>query len=285
MRWWPPSQIFDPATVRFLRFRNREGYDVYFRPYAGDHNAGYILLDLDCPAIGLPAIHARLRAQGHEPSVVLETSPGHGQAWVRVSREPLAPALATRVSRRLAQLYQADPASADWRHVGRLAGFTNRKPHRRLSSGLAPWVKLIHARDCLASDGGALIQLAAAESGDGTPQPPGPMNCHPAEWLAPTACNSSAQRLLYHSWLQRLRILERYPSPDWSIADKWVARGLLETGMSLSAVTAVLRHGSPGFPRRHADPEDYLSRTIHCAVRQIRSSLFSRARSAAAPWS
>ena len=49
VRQWTRFQLSDPATVGFLRIRNREGYDVYFRPYAGNHNAGYILLDLDDP--------------------------------------------------------------------------------------------------------------------------------------------------------------------------------------------------------------------------------------------
>jgi hypothetical protein len=44
-----------------------------------------------------------------------------------------------------------------------------------------------------------------------------------------------------------LHILERYPSPNnWSIADKWVARHLLQTGTTPAATAAVLRHGSPG---------------------------------------
>lgn len=83
-RLWPESRIFHPATVSFLRIRNRDGYDVYFRPYAGTDNAGYILLDLDSPD---PRVLSRMRAQGHEPSVVLETSPGRLQAWIRVSLE------------------------------------------------------------------------------------------------------------------------------------------------------------------------------------------------------
>src|SRR5439155_5955045 len=94
VRQWTVSQLLNPATVGFLRIRNREGYDVYFRPYAGDENAGYILLDLDCPA---PDVLDRLGAQGHAPSAVVETSPGRWQAWIRVSREPLAAALATRI--------------------------------------------------------------------------------------------------------------------------------------------------------------------------------------------
>jgi len=135
VRQWSRSQLSDPIIVGFLRIRNREGYDVYFRPYAGDRNAGYILLDLDHPVAG---ILARLRAQGHEPCVVVETSPGHWQAWIRVSTEPLLPALATRVAKRLAEIYEADRASADWRHLGRLSSFTNRKPQRRQADGLPP---------------------------------------------------------------------------------------------------------------------------------------------------
>jgi len=42
-RLWSASQILVESTVRFLRARNREGFDIYFRPYALSHNAGYIL--------------------------------------------------------------------------------------------------------------------------------------------------------------------------------------------------------------------------------------------------
>ena len=34
----------------------------------------------------------------------------------------------------------------------------------------------------------------------------------------------------------------------------------LATGTDPTMVAAVLRHGSPGFPRRHADPKDCLRR-------------------------
>jgi hypothetical protein len=271
MRQWTASRLSDPVTVGFLRIRNREGYDVYFRPYTGAHNASYILLDLDHPA---PGILARLRARGHEPCVVLETSPGRWQAWIRVGAEPLFPAHATWVAKRLAQLYAGDPASADWRHLGRLAGFTNRKPARRQADGLAPWVKLIYARDCLARGSSALLELAAAELA----KPKGysaPVHAtlqqRAAESLSTTRLHSTALGALYRDCLNRLGILARYPSPDWSVADTWVARELLATGTAPELVAAVLRHGSPSFPRSHADPEDYLRRTLR------RAALFSRA--------
>jgi hypothetical protein len=273
VRQWTAFQLSDPATVGFLRIRNREGHDVYFRPYAGDRNAGYILLDLDQPVAG---ILAHLRAQGHEPCVVVETSPGRLQAWIRVSHEPLLPALATRIAKQLAETYGADRASADWRHLGRLAGFTNRKPRRRRVDGLAPWVKLIHAHACLAGARAALLELAAAElAAYRAPSPPGratlPLYAA-ADPLPSTGLDSAALAGLYRGALNRLRIRDRYPAPDWSIADRWVARELLATGTDLALVAALLRHGSPGFPRHHADPEDYLRRTLRCAT------LFSRAR-------
>src|SRR6185369_2149740 len=46
-----------------------------------------------------------------------------------------------------------------------------------------------------------------------------------------------------------------------------------------SQVAAVLRGGSPGFPRRHSNPDDYLRRTTRPRRRRDRSLSFSRARS------
>lgn len=272
LRRWTASRLLDPSTLRFLRIRNREGYEVYFRPYVGSDNAGYILLDLDQPP---PAILSNLRAQGHAPSVVVETSPGKLQAWIRVSRVPLPLPLATGISRRLAQLYAADRASADGRHLGRLAGFANRKPQRCQPDGRAPWVKLIYARYCLARNSVTLIESALTER---AVCPPAwdhrSVPRHTSSSASDIASDSTALHTLYHACMIRLGILQRYPSPDWSIADKWIARELLQTGTPIATVAAVLRHGSPGFPRRHADPDDYLRRTIFCAARENHCSVF-----------
>src|SRR5579862_3567779 len=156
-RLWTAAQMSDESTVKFLRVRNRDGYDVYFQPFLRGCNAGYILVDLDCVQ---PAIVDLMFANGHQPCMVTETSPGHLQAWVRVSTQPIAVPTATAIARQLAQLYEADRASADGRHLGRLAGFTNQKPHRRSTTGLAPWVKVRHAALGLASQGPSLVAAA-----------------------------------------------------------------------------------------------------------------------------
>ena len=156
-RLWTADQLSQGGIVRFLRSRNREGFDVYIYPYAERHNAGYILVDLDHAD---SQIIPTMRANGHEPCVVLQTSPGHLQAWVHVNPTPLDPKVASEIGKQLARSYRGDLASTDWRHLGRLAGFTNQKPTRRQASGYAPWVKLLHAQLGLATHGASLLQAA-----------------------------------------------------------------------------------------------------------------------------
>ena len=255
-RLWTAAQLTSPATIRFLRLRNREGCDVYLHPYAEGQNAGYILLDLDAAD---PAVLETMRRDGLEPCVVLETSPGHLQAWLHLSRRPLEPALATAVARRIAHTYRGDPASADWRHLGRLAGFTNQKPERHTRGG-PPWVKLLHARAGLASHAEHLLEATAW-----IPLPPRPATIErdgtaPDDAVAPLTPAQAIQ--IYQHYLRRWHITERFPQPDWSIADLWVARELFSRGAFPVQVRTVLQLGSPGFPRRHGDPQDYLRRTL-----------------------
>jgi hypothetical protein len=272
-RLWTGAQLTHPATVRFLRVRNREGCDVYIQPYAAEHNPGYILVDLDDTGA---AVVETMRSKGHDPCVVLQTSPGNLQAWVHLSATPIQPAVASRIGKQLADIYGGDPASTDWRHLGRLAGFTNQKPQRRNWRGYAPWVTVLHAHAGLATQGAALLEAAEHRLGS-------PSNLAQLPHLPPTAAAhtntavttaAAAAAKIYTSWLWRLRILERFPKPDWSIADKWIAKELLQCGTPAPQVAAILRGGSPGFPRQHSHPDDYLRRTLACAAREIAAVAF-----------
>ena len=272
-RLWTAAQLIKEPTVRFLRIRNREGCDVYIQPYAENRNAGYILLDLDHAD---PATLELMRANGHEPCVVLRTSPGHLQAWIRVSAAPLEPAVATALARQLARAYRADLASADGRHLGRLAGFTNQKPLRRQQNGYAPWVRVLHARVGLATHGASLVEAAhrQATCTPGAVPAPGSLRGPLAVGVLAASCTPSAASAIYQAWLKRLRIPQRFPQPDWSIADKWIAKELLRQGTPIAAVEALLGWGSPGFPRRHANPQDYLRRTLARALRELAGVAF-----------
>ena len=240
-RLWSASLLTMGPAVGFLRARNHEGFDIYLWPFTTDRNAGYILLDLDRAD---PQIIHSMRANGHEPCVVLQTSPGNLQAWVHVSATPLEPAVATEIGRELARLYRGDPASTDWRHLGRLAGFTNQKPKRRWPGGYAPWVKLLHAQAGLATHGALLLEAAQRRLPDRIP---------PTSEAAPSSLGGAPDRSLtaraaaaiYQAWLNRLRIPQRFPQTDWSIADKWIAKELLRRRTPVAQVQAILQLGSP----------------------------------------
>ncbi len=268
-RLWTAGLLTQGAVVRFLRARNLEGYDVYLHPYADGRNAGYILVDLDHAD---RQILPTMQAQGHQPCVVLQTSPGHLQAWIRVSATPLEPAVATAIGRQLAHAYGGDLASTDWRHLGRLAGFTNQKPVRR-TARYAPWVKLLHTQAVLATHGASLVQ-AAQRRVTATAAPPLPHGLDAASFSLDPSLRPSAASQIYQRWLHRLRIPQRFPQPDWSIADKWIAKELLRCGTPLPQVYAILQRGSPGFPRRHGDPTDYLRRTLARALRELHRAPF-----------
>jgi len=263
-RLWTADQLVRSAIIRFLRVRNGEGCDVYIQPYAAYQNAGYILVDLDradSTAVDL------MRANGHDPCVVVQTSPGNLQAWIHISTFPVEPVVATAVGRHLAHTYGGDLASTDWRHMGRLAGFTNQKPQRRTGGSYAPWVRILHARAGLAPQAQTLIETAL--QGPATAELPTASiswGQPPEDVIGPDATpprlTTAEAAQVYRDCLQRWHILDRFPQPDWSIVDLWVMRELLRQGRTVAEIGAVVRLASPHFPRGHGNPEDYLRRTL-----------------------
>ena len=119
--------------LSFLRYRNSRGEHIYVRP-SGEH-ACTLLDDLDGDAVRL------LDREGYAPAAVVETSPNNFQAWLRHT-DVLPRALSTAAARVLAARFRGDPGAADWRHFGRMPGFTNPKPKHRRANGQAPFVLL-----------------------------------------------------------------------------------------------------------------------------------------------
>jgi hypothetical protein len=87
----------------------------------------------------------RMKAEGFQPAAVVETSPNNFQVWLNHG-EILSAARSTAAAKQLAERFEGDPSSPDWRHFGRLAGFTNPKPERQLASGLRPFARLRSAK-------------------------------------------------------------------------------------------------------------------------------------------
>src|ERR1700687_741437 len=123
-------------SVSWLRLKNSQGRNIYIRP-RGEH-ALSLIDDASEQAIEL------LKSEGFAPAVILETSPTNFQAWL-CHGKILPKHLFTFAARLLASRFGGDPASADWRHYGRLAGFTNRKDKYRRKDGTFPYVRLNEA--------------------------------------------------------------------------------------------------------------------------------------------
>ncbi len=134
-RVWDAGTI--SKSVPWLRHQNREGRNIYVRP-KGQHDLSMVD-DLTADAI------SAMKQTGFNPAVIVETSPGNCQAWLKHS-ESLTKELSTATARALAEKFGGDRGAADWRHFGRLAGFTNRKvKYLDSSTGLYPYVRLIEA--------------------------------------------------------------------------------------------------------------------------------------------
>ncbi len=149
-RSWSAGQVLD--GLAWLKRQNARGSDIYIRPAAPEHDL--VLLD-DVDEDGLDA----MRSAGHDPALVLETSPSNYQAWLRLP-EPQPPEVRREVARALAHAHGGDRASADARHFGRLSGFTNRKPAYTTGSGLQPWVLLRQAGGRVAAAAASLVEAA-----------------------------------------------------------------------------------------------------------------------------
>jgi hypothetical protein len=122
------------AALTWLRRENARGAHIFVRPSGG--HALSLIDDLSAHAID------EIKETGFEPALVVETSAHNFQAWLNHGRIIADHFVSTQAAKGLAIRFGGDPSSADWRHFGRLAGFTNQKAERRLESGLQPFVRL-----------------------------------------------------------------------------------------------------------------------------------------------
>jgi hypothetical protein len=151
-RVWDADTVI--RSIPWLRYQNADGRNIYIRP-KGEHDLS-LVDDLNAASI------ERMKTIGFAPSVVVETSPGNFQAWLkhpaRLSRED-----STFAARKLAEQFGGDRGAADWRHFGRLAGFTNRKEKYASESGIYPFVRLIDSSGGRYAQGERFVASVAAE--------------------------------------------------------------------------------------------------------------------------
>lgn len=265
-RAWSSQEIL--TNIAWLKRENAKGADIYIRP-SGQQNQGILLIDdLSRGQVD------RMKAVGLEPAVVVETSPQNMQAWVRVSETPIKPEVATMISQSLAKKFEGDPNSADWRHFGRLAGFTNQKPEHTTENGLHPWVLCHEASGKQASNGHQLVLTGEKALLEREVAIDKEMRLR-AVRMAKDAGNRRDPTLTYQ--LSMKGLLERYGDQwkaknkgeiDYSRLDFMISKEMAKRGYSAQDLEKALNNASPELPTRKAGHEqDYVRRTVEATFR------------------
>jgi RepB DNA-primase from phage plasmid len=234
-------------TVPFLKARNRTGCDIYIRPLTGKGSCeGLILLD----DVSKNTI-SNLKRDGFDPAVEVETSPDNYQVWIRVTREQLSHGQATAIAKFLAKKYGGDANSADFRHFGRLAGFTNRKAVYCDNDGRFPFVLAHHCKGqtCLRAE--SLLGIKVE------PKTRISMQEFSAEQTQPCTPEDFYRKLLSFYRARYGAVLD-YSRADWAIVRK-----MFRAGYQPIQIMNTLESSSPLLDeRKRGHVFDYIKRTV-----------------------
>jgi len=237
-------------SVNFLKYKNMNGHDIFIRP---EGESGYVFID-DLTVSDLSA----MEKEGFKLAVALESSPMNYQGWLRVSDTALPTETASIVGRYLARKFGADMRSSDWRHFGRLAGFTNRKPGYVDELGKYPFVNIYSVSSKTYSESKMLVKEALIEHQERqealkrfeTP-------LKPLVGKDPSAVYLEVVGELRTYWMAKTG---KYNSSDgdWNAVIK-----LLRLGFNQDQISQVLfDHSDSVAKRSNARANDYVRRTI-----------------------
>ena len=251
-REWSRAELEQSAA--WLKRMNAKGNDVYIRP-AGEH--GLVLVD-DLK----PQALERMKAECFAPAATIETSPGNYQAWVKLSDKPLSADVRRIAAQGLAKQYGGDPNSADSRHYGRLAGFTNQKPqHAR--DGRQPYVL---AHDCpgkAARAAPAYLERIEQHLDRAAAQQEREKRLEALETAKPGGYGSQYDPVKEYQ-RQAQRLMQRYgKEADFSRLDWMIATDMAKSGrFTAQDIEKGIRECSPHVESRKAGHvEDYARRT------------------------
>ena len=235
-------------STGFLKYHNAAGCHIFVRP---EGSQGVVLMD-DLARGTL----ASLEQANISPACVIETSPLNYQAWIRLAHAPIPEDLATATAQVLARRFGTDPNSADWRHYGRLAGFTNRKPAYVDESGRYPFVLVYDAKGAITPNAAQL--LAAGRKW---------LNRKMARAFRPIVASADQPDTdalsffadEFQGFAARYGGALDHSRADWAICQKMAAKGY-----GRDAVALALAQGSPDIENRKAGHVlDYIDRTLN----------------------
>lgn len=244
LRSWSLSEL--NKALPWLRRQNLYDSDIYIRPQADARTALVLLDDVTLGTI------RKMSEDGFEPAAVVQTSPMNYQAWVMLGTQALEQSVRTAAAKTLGGRYNADPASADWRHFGRLAGFTNRKPNRRGEDGRAPFVLLYDASGRPARAASDLLRSLPALK----------VWTDQQKFEPPAGVAVGDPGRYYSACVHQLQI-QYGPAYDPSRGDWMIAHWMRRAGFSRDEIEAAMTDASPALDQRKVGHvADYISRTL-----------------------
>lgn len=266
-------------AVPWLKRMNAQGNEIYIRPARDEQSALVLLDDLE------PITLEEMREQGLAPAAIIETSHRNCQAWVKLGKETLTDALRADIAKKLAKDWGADPASAESRHYGRLAGFTNRKEKHLTERGF-PFVLCRSSSGEIAQNGAQLVQEArgreiarqkALETAEQARQLEAQAKAQTRERLDGIKKTAGTwERLVegpaakFQRYFQQWLDNQQGNKPDWSKGDYAVACRMLTEHYRQEDVIAAIVECSPSIDlRKQGHALDYAQRTVANAQKEI----------------
>lgn len=282
VRIWDAAKVL--RSMDYMRRLNQEiGLNILIRPAAydriaahgdGEAQEGHLALplcfvdDIDLDRAG------QMADDGLGFAVLIESSPGNHQGWVRIAGHPIERRVLSAANKTLARLYGGDPGSTDWRHNSRLVSFLNLKLERRDAAGQFPMARLAEVNPGIAPAGGEILAAALREV---------------AEEDALEARRKARADELRQRWREEqsrhgtrpeagwrsrarsdpdtafLEARSRAKGNDQSSLDFAAAMSLANNGVPVAAIAETIIRNSPAITERH--PKDFRKYAEHTARR------------------
>lgn len=239
----------------FCAALNAEEADIYIAPHPASKHSFVLIDDLTIENVN------RMKSDGLEPSLLVETSLNNFQSWVKLNNKTLSKKQLLECSRILTKQYHGDIGAIGSDRIGRLAGFTNRKEKHKNAQGLQPYCLLKENRQEVATNGHIIIAQADELIANDVVS---------KERLKRIIAIESASDYLGYGasptqffQTEAKKILNRYGNEtDLSRLDHMVCKTMHESHKFSSVqIAQALREGSPDISRKN-DVEDYIKRTI-----------------------
>lgn len=251
-RLWTAEEVI--KSIAWLKAMNFKGHDIFIRP---EGSQGLVFFD----DLSRGTIE-KMKADGYSPAVIIESSPMNFHGWIRVSDKPIPEVIATGICKTIAAHYCGDTDSADWRHYGRLAGFTNRKPKHIQDNGRHPFVLLSEANGKPCAKAAELVSYALEKLEE--------RRALQAQRraLATSRARSGGLRDACDYYKSQLAgLMARYGGAmDCSRADWMIVTKMITLGYSEDAIKQAMEAHSPALDSRQGHMEKYIAVTLANAL-------------------